>query len=281
MVEKPSSTTILCPADIDASCGSNPGGVQRLGAAVNPHRVGFDIDPMYSAAMPIPSQDQQPRPLRVLVVEDDAGSRHRLAESLRAERCVIFEAADGVAGLEIVAREQLDLILLDLMLPRLGGEQMLTRLRGGNEVPVIVVSGKRSEDDRVAALDLGADDYLVKPFAVRELLARMRAVLRRSDAPQSVLTLGDVTIDFGSRTARRGEEKITLTVKEFELLVHLARSRGRLVSREELDRVIHPDASEPREDVSNVVDVLVLRLRKKLGRDLITTRRGQGFIVDG
>jgi len=106
-------------------------------------------------------------------------------------------------------------------------------------------------------------------------------VLRRSDVPQSILALGDVTIDFGSRTARRGEEKIALTAKEFELLVHLARSRGRLVSREELDRVIHPDASEPREDVSNVVDVLVLRLRKKLGRDLITTRRGQGFIIEG
>ena len=233
--------------------------------------------------MPTASKEQELKvqPLRVLVVEDDAVSRRRLAESLRQEQCVVFEAADGVAGLEIAAREQLDLILLDLLLPRLGGEQMLARLRGGNEVPVIVVSGKRSEEDRVAALDLGADDYLVKPFAVRELLARMRAVLRRSDVPQSILALGDVTIDFGSRTARRGEEKIALTAKEFELLVHLARSRGRLVSREELDRVIHPDASEPREDVSNVVDVLVLRLRKKLGRDLITTRRGQGFIIEG
>jgi two-component system OmpR family response regulator len=231
--------------------------------------------------MPTLSRGPQLQPLRVLVVEDDGASRRTLAESLRAEQCVVYEAADGIAGLEIAAREPLDLVVLDLMLPRLGGEQMLARLRSGNEVPVIVVSAKRSEDDRVTVLDLGADDYLVKPFTVRELLARMRAVLRRSDVAQSVLSLGDVTIDFGSKTAQRGDQKVALTPKEFELLVHLARHRGQLVSREELDRVIHPDAAEQREDVSNVVDVLVLRLRKKLGRDLIATRRGQGFIIEG
>ena len=236
---------------------------------------------MYSVAMPTPSLGPQPHPLRVLVVEDDGPARRTLADSLRAEQCVVFEAGDGIAGLEIAAREPLDLVVLDLMLPRLGGEQMLARLRGGNEVPVIVVSAKRSEDDRVTALDLGADDYLVKPFSVRELLARMRAVIRRSDGAQSVQPIGDVTIDFDSRAAQRGDQKILLTAKEFELLVHLARRRGQLVSREELDRVIHPDAAEPREDVSNVVDVLVLRLRKKLGRDLIATRRGQGFIIEG
>ena len=231
--------------------------------------------------MTTPNPGPQPHPLRVLVVEDDGAARRSLAESLRSEQCVVFEAADGVTGLEIAAREPLDIVVLDLMLPRLGGEQMLARLRDGNEVPVIVVSAKRSEDDRVTVLDLGADDYLVKPFTVRELLARMRAVIRRSDVVQSILTIGDVTIDFGSKTAQRGDEKIVLTAKEFELLVHLARRRGQLVSREELDRVIHPDAAEPREDVSNVVDVLVLRLRRKLGRDLIATRRGQGFIIEG
>ena len=235
---------------------------------------------IYSGAMPTQPSAPQSHPLQVLLVEDDGASRRTLAESLRAEQCVVFEAADGVVGLEIAAREPLDIVVLDLMLPRLDGEQMLARLRRGNDVPVIVVSAKHSEDDRVTVLDLGADDYLVKPFTVRELLARMRAVLRRSDAAQSVLTLGDVTIDFGSKTAQRGDEKIVLTPKEFALLVHLARCRGRLVSREELDRAIHPDATEPREDVSNVVDVLVLRLRRKLGRDLISTRRGHGFIIE-
>jgi two-component system OmpR family response regulator len=222
----------------------------------------------------------QPHPIRILLVEDDGASRRRLAESLRAEQFVVFEAADGITGLEIAAREPLDLIVLDLMLPRLGGEQMLARLRDGNAVPVIVVSAKRSEDDRVTALDIGADHYLVKPFTVRELLAQVRAVLRRSDVAPSVLSLGDISIDFDSKTARRGDQKIALTAKEFQLLVHLARRRGQLVSREELDNVIHPDATKPRDDVSNVVDVLLLRLRRKLGRDLISTRRGQGFIIE-
>jgi len=221
-----------------------------------------------------------PQPLRVLVVEDDGPSRRTLAEALRSEGCQVLEAADGVAGLKIAASEPLDLVVLDLVLPRLDGEHMLARLRAGNDVPVIVVSAKRREEDRVTALDLGADDYLVKPFSVRELVARARAVMRRRTPAPDVLEIGDVTIDFGSKTARRGDEKVVLTAKEFDLLVHLARCRGRLVSREELDRVIHPESGEVVEDVSNVVDVLVLRLRRKLGRDFIATRRGQGYIID-
>lgn len=221
-----------------------------------------------------------PQPLRVLVVEDDGPSRRTLAEALRSEGCRVLEAEDGVAGLKIAASEPLDLVVLDLVLPRLDGEHMLARLRAGNDVPVIVVSAKRREEDRVTALDLGADDYLVKPFSVRELVARARAVMRRRTPTPDVLAIGDVTIDFGSKTARRGDEKVVLTAKEFDLLVHLARCRGRLVSREELDRVIHPGSGEAVEDVSNVVDVLVLRLRRKLGRDIIATRRGQGYIID-
>lgn len=221
-----------------------------------------------------------PPSLRVLVVEDEESSRRTLAEALRAEGCSVFEAGDGVAGLEIAAREPLDLVVLDLVLPRLDGEHVLARLRPSNDVAVIVVSAKRGEDDRVAALDLGADDYLVKPFSVRELVARARAVMRRRRAVPDALTLGDVSIDFASKTALRAGEKIVLTAKEFELLVHLARCRGRLVSREELDRAIHPGAGDGGAEVSNVVDVLVLRLRRKLGRDLIVTRRGQGYIID-
>jgi two-component system OmpR family response regulator len=149
-------------------------------------------------------------------------------------------------------------------------------------VPVIVVSSKRHEDDRVGALDLGADDYLVKPFTIRELEARIRAVLRRSDGDvTSAATIGDVTIHFLPRTATRGGEPVTLTAQEFALLSCLVRYRGRIVSRAMLEAVIHPGESLPEDSVSNVVDVLVLRLRRKLGRDLITTRRGQGFIIDG
>jgi two-component system OmpR family response regulator len=145
-------------------------------------------------------------------------------------------------------------------------------------VPVIVVSAKRGENDRVEALNLGADDYLTKPFTARELLARIRAVLRRSENEvTTVVTVGDVSIDLASKTASRNGERILLTPMEFDVLVYLARRRGKLVSRDLLEKVIHPDESH---DVSNVIDVLVLRLRKKLGRDLITTRRGQGFIID-
>jgi two-component system OmpR family response regulator len=217
-------------------------------------------------------------PLRILVIEDDAASRAALTQCLREEQCVVFGAGDGATGLDIALREPLDLVVLDLMLPRLDGIHLLEKLRQQSDVPVIVVSAKRGENDRIEALDVGADDYLTKPFTVRELLARIRAVLRRSDRETStVITVGDVTIDLDAKTASRDGSRIPLTPMEFEVLVFLARRRGKLVPRDQLQKLIHPDEER---DVSNVVDVLLLRLRKKLGRDLIATRRGQGFIID-
>jgi len=217
-------------------------------------------------------------PLRILVIEDDAASRAALAQCLREEQCVVFAAADGVTGLDIALRESLDLVVLDLMLPKLDGIHLLEKLRPRSTVPVIVVSAKRGETDRIEALDLGADDYLTKPFTVRELLARIRAVLRRSERESSaIIVVGDVTIDLDTKMASRNGMRIPLTPMEFEVLVFLARRRGKLVPRDQLQKLIHPDDDR---DVSNVVDVLLLRLRKKLGRDLITTRRGQGFIID-
>jgi len=217
-------------------------------------------------------------PLRILVIEDDAASRAALAQCLREEQFVVFAAADGVAGLEIALREPLDLVVLDLMLPKLDGIHLLEKLRQRTAVPVIVVSAKRGEHDRIEALDLGADDYLTKPFTVRELLARIRAVLRRSERESStIITVGDIAIDLDAKTALRHGVRIQLTPMEFEVLVFLARRRGKLVPRDQVQKLIHPDEEH---DVSNVVDVLMLRLRKKLGRDLITTRRGQGFIID-
>jgi len=217
-------------------------------------------------------------PLRILVIEDDAASRAALAQCLREEQCIVFGAADGDAGLELALREPLDLVVLDLMLPKLDGIHLLEKLRQRSDVPVIVVSAKRGEHDRIEALDLGADDYLTKPFTVRELLARIRAVLRRSDRDSSnIITVGDVGIDLDAKAASRHGVRIPLTPMEFEVLVFLARRRGRLVPRDQVQRLIHPDDTH---DVSNVVDVLMLRLRKKLGRELITTRRGQGFIID-
>jgi len=216
--------------------------------------------------------------LRVLVIEDDSASRSAIAKALRESRHTVFEAADGVAGLEIAATEPLDAVVLDLMLPRMDGIRLLTKLRQTNRVPVIIVSARQTEDDRVEALDLGADDYLTKPFTVRELLARLRAVVRRTDPDTaSAITLGDVLIDFNAKTVSRSGVRIQLTATEFGMLTVLARHRGEVVPRDVLERAIRQDGSE---HVSNVVDVIILRLRRKLGRELITTRRGQGFIIE-
>lgn len=224
---------------------------------------------------------------RILVVEDDTASRTALAQCLREEQCTVYEAADGVAGLELAGREALQLVILDLMLPKLDGIHVLEKLRQNSAVPVIVVSARRGENDRVEALNLGADDYLTKPFTVRELLARIRAVLRRSENEvTTIITIGDVAIDTASKTASRNGERIPLTPMEFDVLLYLARRRGKLVPRDLLDKVIHPEIAQDHRktgdtsNVSNVIDVFVLRLRKKLGRGLITTRRGQGFIID-
>ena len=216
--------------------------------------------------------------LRVLVIEDDPASRSAIVKSLREMRHAVFEAADGVTGLQIAQTEPLDAVVLDLMLPRMDGIRLLTELRRTSRVPVIIVSGRRTEDDRVEALDLGADDYLTKPFTVRELLARLRAVVRRTEAETAtVITLGDIVIDFSAKTVSRNGARIPLTATEFEMLAALARHRGEVVPRDVLEKAIRQDGSG---HVSNVVDVIILRLRRKLGRELIATRRGQGFIIE-
>ena len=220
--------------------------------------------------------------IRLLVIDDEDAARQAVAAGLREAGCDVLEAADGVTGLEQAMRAGVDLVVLDLRLPDLAGERVLDQLRLTSAVPVIVTSAKREEDDRVAMLDHGADDYLVKPFTVRELLARIRAVLRRSEPQEAVVTIGGVTIDFGSHTATCGGARVTLTAQEFAVLDCLARHRGQIVTRAMLEAVIHPGESPPPPElVTNIVDVLVLRLRKKLGHDLITTRRGQGFVIDG
>jgi two-component system OmpR family response regulator len=219
-----------------------------------------------------------PSSLRVLVIEDDAASRQAIAEALRESRHTVFEAADGPAGLAIALKERLDAVVLDLKLPRMDGIQLLSKLREAKDVPVIVVSARRTTDDRVEALELGADDYLTKPFAIRELLARLRAVVRRSSPDTAAeMTIGDVVIDFDAMAVSRGGERIPLTAMEFGILAHLARRRGEVVPREVLETSIRQEGSA---HVSNVVDVIILRLRRKLGRDLITTRRGQGFLIE-
>ena len=219
---------------------------------------------------------------RILVVEDGETARKIVVSGLREEGCEVIEAADGVSGLEAACLDKPDLILLDLLLPRLDGEHLLEKLRTTSDVPVIVTSVRSSEDDRVEMLNLGADDYVVKPFAIRELLARVRAVLRRrAGAVTTTVTVGGVTVDFAARRALLRGDPVALTPLEFALLACLVRKRGRVVSRADLEAVVagnRPGAGG--EPASNVVDVIMLRLRKKLGRDLIGTRRSQGFIIE-
>ena len=219
---------------------------------------------------------------RVLVIDDEEAARRAVGQGLREAGFAVLEAEDGEAGLQSALHDGPDVVLLDLWLPGLQGEQVLETLRRSTAVPVIVISSKREEDDRVGMLDLGADDYLVKPFSVRELISRIRAVLRRSEGEvTAAVTVGDVTVDFPSRSAARAGERVSLTAQEFAVLEFLLRHRGRIVTRATLEELLHPGEAPPPDTVSNVVDVLILRLRKKLGHDLITTRRGQGFIIDG
>ena len=222
------------------------------------------------------------QPARVLVIDDEEAARRAVAAGLRELGWEVLEAGDGLSGLEAALRGRPDVVLLDLRLPGLEGEQVLVRLRQTSRVPLIVISAKRAEDDRVAALDMGADDYLVKPFTVRELAARIRAILRRSEGESpDVVTLGDVMVDFPAHTTSHAGVRVPLTAQEFAVLGCLIRNRGRLVTRAMLEALLHPGENPPADAVSNVIDVIVLRLRKKLGHELITTRRGQGFIIDG
>lgn len=212
-------------------------------------------------------------------MEDDPSERQAIARTLRDDSAVVFEAADGFDALRVLEQHPIDIALVDLVMPLLDGEQLIRSLRRRGPLPVIVVSAKQGEVDRVRALDLGADDFITKPFFAEELLARIRAVLRRT-AParrSDAIAVGDLTLDAAGRTATRRGVRVALTEQEFLVLRLLVERRGTVVPRDVVDRTIHPD--EPPE-VSNVVDVVILRLRKKLGRDLIVTRRGQGFMID-
>jgi len=220
--------------------------------------------------------------MRLLVVEDHADLRDQLAAGLRAQGFQVDTAPDGTSGWQLASAAEHDLIILDRMLPGLDGLDVLRRLRiSGSRVPVLILTARDSIEDRVAGLDAGADDYLPKPFAVTELLARIRALLRRGTGQgEPVVMVGDLEIDTASRAVRRGHRRIDLTAKEYALLEYLLARIGIPVTREELFSALYAGETE---EVSNVVNVLVARLRKKLDPDgvapLIHTRRGFGYTL--
>jgi two-component system, OmpR family, response regulator MprA len=211
---------------------------------------------------------------RVLVVDDDPPLRRMLARTLSAEGFEVTVAADGGAALVEVQRAAPDVIVLDVAMPAIDGLSVCRRLRGkGLPTPILMLTARDAVADRVAGLEAGADDYLVKPFAVPELVARLHALTRRGRSTDSVLAYADLTLDVVARSATRSGRAIELTGREAALLELLLRETGRTVTRDRALDEIWDDAAEP-----NVVDRYITRLRRKLGDPpLIRTLRGTGF----
>jgi two-component system OmpR family response regulator len=216
--------------------------------------------------------------MRLLVVEDEEDLRRGLEQALREEGYAVDAAGEGTDALFKAETWDYDAIVLDLMIPGLDGWQILERLRRKKKTPVLLLTARDGFRDRVRGLDLGADDYLVKPFDLGELLARVRALIRRSTgAAHPVLNLGAVSLNTASRTVTVDDVVIPLTAREYALVEYLATRRARVVSRTELyDHLF----AEEDESCSNLLDVHVCNLRRKLGKDLIQTRRGHGYVIE-
>jgi two-component system, OmpR family, response regulator MprA len=218
---------------------------------------------------------------RVLVVEDDADIADVLRRSLRNEGYEVRTSGDGVEALEVAAGFIPDLVVLDLGLPRLDGVEVCRRLRAEGDVPILMLTARAETDDRVVGLDSGADDYLVKPFERQELLARIRALLRRRPPRGAAsLSVGDLTLNPDTREVRRNSREIELTNREFELLEYLMRNERLVVSRERLlDEVWGYDPMA----ATNTIDVFISNLRRKLEAGgeprLLHTKRGAGYVL--
>ncbi len=216
--------------------------------------------------------------MRILVVEDEPRLLRNLAKALREAGYAVDTAEEGEEGLFKADSYNYDAIVLDVMLPGIDGWELLERLRKKKSTPVLMLTARDAHPDRVRGLDAGADDYLIKPFDLAELLARLRALIRRSAGQaDSVLEFGDVLIDTRSRSVTRAGEAITLTAREYAILEYLALHRGEVVTRTALYEHLFDETDDT---LSNLVDVHVFSIRKKLGRDLIATRRGQGYCVE-
>jgi DNA-binding response OmpR family regulator len=218
--------------------------------------------------------------MRVLIVEDSARLQRTLATALRKSGYAVDLSADGEEGLWLAESHDYDVILLDVMLPKRDGLSVLAELRRkGRKTHVLLLTARDTVPDRVQGLQAGADDYLVKPFALDELLARVQALCRRAyGTKQPKLAVGDLEIDPLAKSAQRGGRALELTAREYQLLEYLVRRRSEVVSRSDIEEHIYDGQVDP---MSNVVDSAVCGLRKKLGAGpLIHTRRGLGYILD-
>jgi two-component system copper resistance phosphate regulon response regulator CusR len=220
--------------------------------------------------------------MKILVVEDQNELRNILKKRLSENGYVVDDAGDGEVALDLIEYYKYDLVILDIMIPKMNGLELLKRIRSDkNPTKVLLLTAKDSVQDRVIGLDLGADDYLVKPFAFEELQARIRSLLRRTETEsQRILTLGDLTVNRTLKLVKRGDEEIKLTKKEYLLLEYLMLNKNIVMSRERLESV---SSNYDYEGYSNVIDVYIRFLRKKIDENhevkLIHTIRGFGYVM--
>jgi heavy metal response regulator len=218
--------------------------------------------------------------MRILVIEDERKVASFIKRGLEEERYIVETAADGEAGLQLAMENTFDAIVLDVMLPKLDGYSVLRALRDdGNATPVLMLTARGTTEDRVQGLDLGADDYLAKPFHFEELAARLRSILRRSTTEKTTkLQCGELTLDLVTHFAYRDNKEIELTTKEYALLEYLMRNKGRILSRSMIMQHVWKHNFDPE---SNIIDVYIKRLRQKIERpdkaQMVQSVRGVGY----
>jgi DNA-binding response OmpR family regulator len=222
--------------------------------------------------------------MRLLLVEDDARIARFVTKGLQEQSYAVDVVANGNDAVYQVDINDYDVVILDVMIPGLDGFATCRAMRAaGKRMPILMLTARDGVDDRIVGLDSGADDYLTKPFEFGELLARLRALLRRpSELRPSEIIIGDLLIDTGSQSVKRGNRSIPLTTKEYALLEFLARNAGRVVGRSEIAEHVWDETFDP---FSNLIEVYINRLRRKLGDDankpLLQTRRGSGYVLVG
>jgi DNA-binding response OmpR family regulator len=222
--------------------------------------------------------------VRILLVEDEQSAARMLAKGLRESAYAVDVAGDGEDALYRTSINDYDLIILDVMLPRINGFEVCRRLRSeGISVPVLMLTARYSVGDRIAGLDIGADDYLTKPFDFKEFLARVRALLRRGPELHSeTLQIADLTINTLSRRVRRAGRPIDLTAKEYAMLDYLARHANQVIGRADIAEHVWDESFDP---FSNLIEVYIQRLRRKIddgqAKKLLRTRRGEGYMLTG
>lgn len=218
--------------------------------------------------------------MKILLVEDEKDLSRSLQKLLKTQNYSVDLSFDGQEALDYIAHFEYDVVILDVMMPRMDGFEFITKLRAtGNEVAVLMLTAKDALEDRIKGLDLGADDYLVKPFEFGELLARLRALLRRKERKvlNDTVHFGDITLSIAQKQVKKDGQVIPLTAREYEVLEYLARNRGQVLTREQIREHVWDFDYEGE---SNIIDVIVKNIRKKTGEPaLIKTKRGLGYVI--